>query len=388
MKVVNNNKFISLIVKCLMICMVLAVMVASLSFAKAAVIVVDEGESVSFTLSYSNACAVEGHINLSNSAIISNVTYSMAGSNMQGLVENGKIFLYTDSDEGVSGQVIITVTIHSAAEKGSSSVVDIIYSITEPGQVVPGKEQVLSNTITVRTDPVITPAPTATPTPKPTATPTSVPGVDVTKLKEQIKIAKSLTSYDYTKETWAQVEAAQVAAEEMLTSSSQSNIDTATNRLKTALSGLIPMDYTALQSALDSVHSISNMDELSSYWERFVLALIDARIQRTSGDQAAVDAATQELLDSKIALITAMEELGEVIEVEKEVPVEVPPSYAYCNDTRHTIYLIIMIVSLVLNLLLIVTIAFYLFKRFKKQKDDTPLVEYDIDDDFEPDTEQ
>lgn len=363
-----------LIPRCLVPVLVLVLLLSVIPSADAAVMVADPEETVSFILDYEAACAVEGEIRFSDDSIISNVQYNMSGSNMTGLVENGKIFLYTDNPEGVSGQVIITVTIHSAAPKGSSCIVTIDYALTEVGSDVPGHVQSIINTVTVRTD-----APTET---TPGTDDPPITYADTTKLREQIQIAESLTSYDYTKETWADVEKALTVARSLLGSTSQLKVDNATGSLKSALANLVSMDYSALQGAIESAGELGDMEELAEYWERFVAALSNARVQRTSGDQAAVDAATEELLISKEALIMALEELGEVVTIEKEVPVEVPPSYTFCNNIGHTIILIIMILSLVLNALLIGLIVYVVIRRRMMERDTTPLIDYSIDDDI------
>lgn len=366
-----------LISRCLVPVLVLVLLLSVIPSADAAVMVADPEETVSFILDYEDACAVEGEIIFSDDSIISNVQYNMSGSNMTGLVENGKIFLYTDNPEGVTGQVIITITIHSAAPKGSSCVVTINYALTEAGSNVPGNIKSIVNTVTVRTDGSTNPSETDPGSDTPTVT-----YADTTKLREQIQIAESLTSYDYTKESWAEVEKALTVARSLLSSTSQLKVDNATGALRSALAALVSMDYSELQKALESAGELGNMEELAEHWERFVAALSNARIQRTSGDQAAVDAATEELVASKEALIKALEELGEVVTIEKEVPVEVEPGYTFCNNTGHTVILIIMILSLVLNALLIGLILYVLIRRHMMERDTTPLVEYNIDDDM------
>ena len=375
----KRHNLISVFCKSIVMLMAFAFVLSLPITTEAAVMVVEPGESISMILEYSNAVAVDGYVSFSDDSIISNVQYSVTGSNMIGLAESGRIFLYSDNPEGVAGQVIVTVTVHSGAVRGSSCNVTIKYAVTEPGSQTPGDYKTMTTTVTVKTEAVqSTPGPTATPAP--TATP--VPKADISKLQEQISIADQLTSYDYTKDSWAVVETALVEAKDMLTSFVQANVDNATNNLKQALSQLVPMDYTALDAALDSAQMLGNQ-ELAEHWQRFVLALSNARVQRTSGDQEAVDLATQELLDAKEALIKALEDMEQVIFVDKEVPVEVLPSDTYCNDTKHSIFTIIMIVSLSINLILTGIIVFYFVKKHRHERDNTPLVDYDIDDDME-----
>ena len=375
----ERHNLISVFCKSIVMLMAFAFVLSLPTTTEAAVMVVEPGESISMILEYSNAVAVDGYVSFSDDSIISNVQYSVTGSNMIGLAESGRIFLYSDNPEGVAGQVIVTVTVHSGAVRGSSCNVTIKYAVTEPGSQTPGDYKTMTTTVTVKTEAVqSTPGPTATPAP--TATP--VPKADISKLQEQISIAEQLTSYDYTMDSWAVVETALVEAKDMLTSFVQANVDNATNNLKQALSQLVPMDYTALDAALDSAQMLGNQ-ELAEHWQRFVLALSNARVQRTSGDQEAVDLATQELLDAKEALIKALEDMEQVIFVDKEVPVEVLPSDTYCNDTKHSIFTIIMIVSLSINLILTGIIVFYFVKKHRHERDNTPLVDYDIDDDME-----
>ncbi len=367
--------------KSLILTLVLAIVLCIAPKADAEVIVLDPGETVSFTIEYTGACAVEGKITFSDSSIISNIQYDISGCNMDGLAENGLFFLYTGNPEGVDGKIVITITVHSTAAKGSSCIVTLDYSTTDPGSNVPGELQTISNTVTVRTNPVAT-EPTTTPTePRPT-TPT-VKYADTTELKKQIAIAESLTYYEYTKGSWSELEQAVASGNALLNSTSQTKVDAAAKEIKAKLEALVPMDYTGLQAALDGAEDIGDLSELSETWKRFIQALNNARIQRTSGDQAAVDAAALELVESKEALIQALEAMEEVIVVEKEVPVEVEPSYKFCNIPSHTLYMIIMIVSLVLNLLLIGLICLYLYKKHMQERDRTPLVDYEIDDDLE-----
>lgn len=351
--------------------------------ARAEIVVLDPEQSTTFSLEYEDVCAVEGQITFSNPAIISSIKYDVTNSNMEGLVENGTIFLYSDDPNGVSGRVDITVTLHSGAVKGASCNIIFQYATTAPGSTVPGQMQTVTNTVTVSTagaEPTDPPATT-----DPPAGPTEPPAyADTSALREQISIAENLTYYDYTKETWSVVEAALENAINHLDNRSQAAVDQAAAQLKNALANLKSMDYSELIAAMEGAAEMAQHEDIAQAWNRFVAALENARIQRTSGDQEAVNAAATELNNSKRALIRALEEMGQILEV--EVPVEVPtePDYTYCNNVWHTIVLIIMIASLALNAVLTMVIVMYFVKKHKNKQDNTPLVEYDIDDDRIP----
>lgn len=366
--------------KVLCLVFVIGLLLTCVPMASAEILILDPEESTTFTLEYTDVCAVEGQIIFTNPSIISNIKYDITNCNMEGLVENGTIFLYSSDPKGVSGKIDITITIHSGAVKGASCDVIFQYATTAPDSTLPGEVQTIVNSVTVSTAGAEPPPVTEPPT-VPVDPPTYA---DTTALREQIAIAENLTYYDYTRKTWADVSAALDNARNHLDSRSQSAVDAATAQLKNALAGLVGMDYSALIAAMEEAADMAQHEDIAQAWNRFVAALENARIQRTSGDQAAVDAAADELLDSKDALIKALEEMGKIVEVEKPVEVPTEPEYTYCNNIWHTILLIVCIASVALNLVLIAIIVLYSVKKRKNQQDNTPLVDYNIDDDMPP----
>lgn len=364
--------------KVLCLVFVIGLLLTCVPMASAEIMILDPEESTTFTLEYTDVCAVEGQIIFTNPSIISNIKYDITNCNMDGLVENGTIFLYSSDPNGVSGKIDITITIHSGAVKGASCNVIFQYATTAPESTLPGEVQTIVNTVTVSTAGAEPPPVTEPPT-VPVDPPTYA---DTTALREQISIAENLTYYDYTRESWADVSAALDNARNHLDSRSQSAVDAATAQLKKALAGLVGMDYSALIAAMEEAADMAQYEDISLTWNRFVQALENARILRTSGDQAAVDAAADELLESKDALLKALEEMGKIVEVEKPVEIPTEPDYTYCNNIWHTILLIVFIASFALNLVLIAIIVFYSVKKRNNQLDKTPLVEYNIDDDM------
>ena len=101
-----------------------------------------------------------------------------------------------------------------------------------------------------------------------------------------------------------------------------------------------------------------------------------------SGDQAAVDAAAQQIHSVLTQMRAMNEERLTPHVVEKEVPVEVLPTDDYCNIPGHRVWPIVAVISLAVNLCLLAVIGFYITKKKKTQRDDTPLVDYDIEDDM------
>lgn len=379
----GKSRFMKIISRGLILALVLILTLSMVPAANAAIDVkiTEPGETVSFTIEYKDVCAVEGEIIFSDpSTIITNKHYDISKCGMSGQVANERIFLYSDSAEGVDGELVLTFAVHSGAKEGSSCTVTFRYALTTPGSDTPGKVQEVTYMVTVSTGGQL-PSTPVTPPDDPDDKPPVV-HVDTTALRRQIEIAQSLIYYDYTRESWADVESALGQAMMQLDSTSQSSIDVATQSLKLALANLVTVDYTALQVALDSTGDLISDETVEAQWQRFIAALANARTQRTSGDQDAVDAATDELLASKAELEKALESMGKLIEVEKKVEVEVEPDYDYCNIMFHNVILVIMIISLVLNVVLICLITAFVYKKHKNQQDNTPLVEYDISDDM------
>lgn len=367
-----------LISKSLALALAFVLILCLVPAANAQVAVLEPGETATFVLNYSDVRAIQGEIEFSDSSIIADVQYDVIGDGMDGMVENGIIFLYSDDPNGVDGKISITVTLTSKAPEGSSCTITIRYATTAAGSNTLGSTQTVVHSVTVPEKEET--KPTEPEETKPVETQPSVKYADTTALKAQIKIAEELTDYEYTKETWAAVEKALDEARNLLSSTSQKKVDTATSTLKKAISDLVPVDYTALREAIDSVGNMENMEEVAEYWSRFADALSNAQAQLTSGDQEAVNAATEELLASWAELVKAMEEMGQIIEVEKIVEVE--PSYPFCNIKGHKVIFIIMIISLVINAAFIALTVIHFIRKNRRERDDTPLVEYNIDDDM------
>ena len=345
--------------------------------ANAEIYVADPGQTVTIYLEYTDICAIDGEISISDSSIISKYEYDKSQSGMTGLMEGGRFFLYTGDQTGVSGRIGVTLTIFSGAPQGSSCTVTFRYTATAPGSSTPGSTQTVSHTVTVRTGGASDENPT-----EPTTPPTdpNVRYADTTQLQEQLAIAKNLKSYTYTKETWAEVEAAVKNGESLLTSTSQSAVDKATALLKEALAALIPVDYSALLEALENASNMEKHEAIAKLWSDFIQALENAREQLTSGDQEAADAAAEQLNAAHEALKKGLEEMDQMVVVEKEVEVEVEPSYTFCNNLFHTILLILLIVSVLGNIALILLIVLYRNAKRRREKDNTPLVDYSDDE--------
>jgi cbb3-type cytochrome oxidase subunit 3 len=209
--------------------------------------------------------------------------------------------------------------------------------------------------------------------------------IDFTELNEQRDIAAGLSQGKYTAESWQVFADALAKANSLRNSKDQAAVDAAAKALKEAIAGLVEMDYSKLIAAMDQVANLTANDELAELFRQLFEANAEGKQLLSSGDQAAVDAGAAKITDLLAKIAAKLEELkkSDIVEVDKEVEVEVMPSDDYCNIQIHKVWPILFWISFVLNLCFIGLIVFYFVRKKQNQKDNTPLVDYDISDDEE-----
>lgn len=207
--------------------------------------------------------------------------------------------------------------------------------------------------------------------------------IDYSELEKQIAVAESVVLSDYTADSRATLTNALQSAKEAREIKDQNRVDVATGALKDAIGGLIRMDFAALVQAIQTVREFSEKDLLSADWLKMSDLLTKSVELMQSGDQAGVDQCAKDIVDLLTQIATRTDQLSktEIIEVEKLVPTE--PSDDYCNVTFHPVWQILFWISLAVNLVGILLIVGFLVLRRRKLSDDTPLVDYDIEDDAE-----
>ena len=205
--------------------------------------------------------------------------------------------------------------------------------------------------------------------------------LDDQELMRQIALVNGLNQLEYTTESWETVTAAMDAGRAALDGSDQKAVDAAAQTLKDAISGLVRMDYSNLEASLSGIQALEKEDSSSALWLELFQAEEKGKALLTSGDQAAVDAVSDEIngLLTKIKGASDAQTAPEVLI--QEIPVEVPPSEDYCNISIHRVWQVLFFVSAALNVILAAVIVVYTTKKKRKQRDHTPLVDYDILDD-------
>lgn len=205
--------------------------------------------------------------------------------------------------------------------------------------------------------------------------------IDDSALLRQIAIANGLSRADYTQESWKVLQAALDEANKALNGRSQAAADDAEKAIRDAMSTLVTMNYTELEKALAEVDQLAASSDVTELWYELVEAAHAGRDLLSSGNQAAVDATAEQIRAQLSLLQKKLEELESPDVVIQEVPVEIPQAADFCAVPVHRVWPILFFVSLAINVMLVAVIVIYICNKKKNQKDDTPLVDYDIFDD-------
>ncbi|MBQ9151269.1 MAG: FIVAR domain-containing protein [Clostridia bacterium] len=251
--------------------------------------------------------------------------------------------------------------------------------------------------------------------------------LELTNLYQLIAEAEALDYYRYTTESWDALAAALKAAKE-LAPEKQSQVDAAAEALSAALAGLVelpPVDYSALQSAIDEAKAIEQGEYTDKSWNALQAAIVaaEALLPDKALVQGQVDAAlaalnaakdgltvpeitveteivteivteietvvvTEVVTEIETVIVTEVETRIEYETVIEEVTVPVEPTDDYCNIGSHKIWPVLFGIFLALTIALVILIVVYLILKKKKESDDTPVVDYDIEDDAGEGTEE
>lgn len=328
------------------------------------------GNSVVLTFSYSDIYGVDGSFSLDDAdGIVESWSASGYSGNFSGEATGTNCFLYGTSAGNAT--IKVTVKLKSSAQPGQSASVRFNYSLVvdDMGNVSDYKTDTSKVTVIEKQW-----------EPEPTR-PAPEPPTDYSELERQIALANGLNEADYTAESWTALVDALTAANEALQMKDQSVVDTAAADLKAAIEAMVKMDYTALEEALKKAQTFVGTQEMGSDWLALGQAVNKGQELLTSGDQAAVDATVQQILEALAKLEAYVPEEVEPEIVYKDKIVEVLPTDDFCNIPSDRVWPIAFFVSLGVNVLLLGAVILVLSIR-KKKHDDTPLVDYDIDDDM------
>lgn len=280
------------------------------------------GQTVTVTFSFNEIRGLDGVFSFSNEAILENISYS---SSFQGVrFNNNKLFYSTMDSVAKTGTVTVTATIKEDAAVGSSCTItlgDINITDANTNSVYSGSK---SEVVSVVKEPVVTKAPA-----EPTATPASQSGGEsssqnsVTNQGQTQNVVNNNSSGSSENKTITEAPAQNVVNNNKNTVSSSKNTE-------------IPATSDVVTASAESTEEPVGTTEIP---------------------EDSIEANTDILAkDSK-------------------------------DKTGSNIWLILFLISLLANLLLV---GFLLWRKRKKTEntiieDDTPIVDYDIDEDFDDD---
>ncbi|MBE6939733.1 MAG: hypothetical protein E7457_02785 [Ruminococcaceae bacterium] len=329
------------------------------------------GSTVTVRLSLGTVSSVDGTVSLSNPGLFSSVSYKVEAGSLTNGSSGNTIFCY-GGGETAGVTVVVTGTISPNAADGASCKITASYSYSDADyNYIEGKSK--SGTVTVKV-PAAPPGGGGgggtTPTPPPTPSGPSEPVVqiDYSELNKQIDAANKLSAEGYTDASWAALKDALNKATSMRSSKSQADVDQAAKDLAAAIAALAKVDYTALKQAIEKTETLLTNEKIGGQLKDLLTALESSKGLLTSGDQGAVDAAAKSLEDLLLAL-------------QQELDAMKIPEDGFCNITIHQVWPILFFISLAVNVAFVALAAVYVVRRKKNQKDDTPLVDYDIGDD-------
>lgn len=351
------------------------------------VVQVVAGEKASIPF-YVNAYGCDGSFVWDNAGLFDG---DLLVTDSNGTVDVGlQKFSFHSANKDIKG-FTLSGTVKSSAKVGDKCEFTISYtSVVNFPQKTEGLTkkivvEVIKKTTTTGSSTASTTSTTTVATKKTTTTTATtkkpVVNLDLTELNKQIAIAEALTQSDYTADSWAKLESALKAARNARYADTQSEVNKAASALREAIADLVRIDGDALRALLKQVREFLAEDDLASIWGDLLAAIEEAEDALLSGDQERINAAYDRLEEAFQAFKDKIAALGEEQIVVQEVEVK-----SECDEkchvwSRHLLWIILLIISAVLNVGFIVLIVIYFIKRKKNAADNTPLVDYNINDD-------
>lgn len=341
---------------------------------------VEAGQTAVLTFEFADVYNVDGAFTVHDSQeIVSSYTVAVADAGAATATVSGDRFWAAPGadPEKTTVRVEVRVTLREEAPVGAGCTVSFTGTYGDANEGAGNQHDLYqAASVTVQAPPPAE-APAPTPTPAPTPKPVSYTG-----LQKQISIANGLSTADYTDISVNALRAALTNANTALKSTSQSEVNAAAKALESAVAGLVKMDHSGLRRALSDAEAFVASEAMAGQWQQLAAAVEEGRGLLSSADQTAVDAAAARIADEVAQFQADLAALKTPEVVEVEVPVEVLPSGDFCNVTMHPLWQFLFVISAAANVVLVVVIAAYTVKKKKFQNDDTPLVDYDIGDDF------
>ena len=368
--------------------LMIVAMVSVLSISAFAATEVRPGKTATVTFSIPDIYGIDGYFEFSDGALFSSVDYRN-NSSMMGNVSGDGVYLYGFSKTSV--KIEVKVTVSAKAAPGNSCSITFHYETSdENGDMSEWKT--MTQTVLVKAEEATVPEETTEPVTEPITEPVTEPvkQIDYSALDRQITTAEQLDENEYTGSSWNAMQAVLETARSIRESEDQAAVDAGAKSLETAIESLVKVNYGDLQMAIETARDMENTYVHSDLMFTLFDTIDRAEKAIENRDQQKIDELTNEIN----ALVVRIKEdepeqttdpgtATQPKEIIKEVVryVEVLPEDDYCNVSVHKIWPVLFFISLAISLMLGALIVIYLMKRKKLRKDDTPIVDYDIDDD-------
>ena len=376
------KKFNKILVLILALTLTVSAMCISAFAASASSSSTKAGEQGTVTFTFDSVVGVDGSFDIGDGIIIDEISNNA----YQGDVSPDSVYL--SSAEPTTITITIKYTVASDAAAG-----------TTPNIKFSGREWATINgdANSANTTANITVSSTTPSTP-------SLPSIsfaDTTELKAQIAIAEALKETDYTVTTWEAMIKALNYGKTLVSSFNQAKVDEATTNLKATIAALVKIDRTALIDAMNKADALFNKNADTKLWKALADATANGANLMNSRTQADIDAGVTALLNAIKAveelLAKGPETIEKIVEVEKivEKPVEVIKEVEKVVEKEvikevlvevpaegsNLVWIILLVISIVINVGLAVLVVLYFIKKKNNQKDNTPLVDYNIEED-------
>ena len=237
------------------------------------------GQMLTVVFEYKDIASINGTITYSNPNLFSDIKISTTGLTSGAYYpQNGEIAYF--GVDPVDCTIILFLTVADSAQIGDACTITLKYETSVDGDL-PADPQYKYDTVTV----------------------TVKEFVDYSALSFLVDKAELLDINDYTATSWIFLELALENAKANLSAQTQSEVDKAYNRLKTAMDALVinPIyDYYELNKQIIIAESLKEKEYTASSWSTLEKALKNAKATLSVPDQSEIDDAAY-ALESAIA---------------------------------------------------------------------------------------
>lgn len=259
------------------------------------------GETVNITFTFDAVVGIEGKVVLSNPDLFTSASLSATGA-MVGAYSNGNFMYYSPTGDYMASTYTLILNVSENAKPGDTCTITFEYTLSDLNGIMGDVQQDVVQ-VTIK----------------------SAPNLNFDELNEQIRIAESLKSTDYTSASWSALQTALKNAKNALKSTTQEGIDSATAALKTAIANLKPVtslnvDYSELVKQIKIAEALNSKNYTTASWANLTKVLNTAKEALKSESQTEVNSAATALKNA-IANLVAVPNGIDYSELNKQIAI-------------------------------------------------------------------